>query len=195
MAAPQSIILRIPETPDPLLSVHTAATAASLAAGAITYVVASTSGKAATCALTNSVRFGGFLCAQAGRLIVGDSLGLAIQLGTNTAAAVLESAGSSATNAGSFLASSVVAAAVGSTVLIGNTLYSMYCSHKNGNQSQLKQQQDAIAHEVEEVRIGNSVVYLLEDKKPEPPIEVQQQPQDESDRTGNPGAPEEGVSE
>ncbi len=143
------------ETPDHWLHVHKVATTASLAAGAITYAITNVSGKAATSAVSNTVRISGSVVSYAGWYLGGDFVGLGLQTGTSLAAASIDTAGQYATMIGSMALSTAVAIGVGTTVMLGNTVYTMY---QNSRISQPLQETAVIEKEEEEF-----VVYLLED--------------------------------
>jgi hypothetical protein len=159
-------IFDLPPAPEPWIRLHKVATGASLAAGALAYTITHISGKAATSAAANSVRIGGSLFAHAGRVLAGDMVGVGIQTGTRTAAYVIEQTGESATMIGSLLASTVAAVAVGSTFLIGNTLYDIY---KNSYIAKpIPEMPVSLIESIEELE-DEYVVYRLEDKPVEPP--------------------------
>ena len=144
------------ETPDHWLHVHKAATTASLAAGAITYGITSVSGKAATSVVSNTVRIGGSVVSYAGWYLAGDLVGIGLQTGTTIAATSIDTAGQYATMIGSMAFSTAVAIGVGTTVMLGNTVYTMY---QNSRISQPIHEIKLVEQEEEEF-----VVYLLEDK-------------------------------
>ena len=146
------------ETPDHWLHIHRAATSASLAAGALTYGITSISGKAATIALSNTVRIGGSAVSYAGWFLGGDLVGIGLQTGTTLAASGIDTAGQYATMIGSMALSTVVAISIGTTVMVGNTLFTMY---KNSRISQPLKETPLVEKEEEEF-----VVYL-EDKVPD----------------------------
>lgn len=58
-------------------------------------------------------------------------MSMAIQAGSQVIAEVTERACQSVTQMGSFLASSIAAAAVGSTVFVGGKLYDLYAHHSH----------------------------------------------------------------
>ena len=109
--------------PKTWLHLHSVATGASLAAGALTYTLSHIAGTTATNTLANTVGFTGSLVAHGTRLVAGDVAGFAVQAGTNTATYVIRQGGQVATQMGSLVASSIAAVAVGSGFLLGNTLY------------------------------------------------------------------------
>jgi hypothetical protein len=117
-------------TPDHWLRVHTAATSASLAAGAITYAITNISGKAATSAVSNTVRMGGSLASYAGWYLGGNLVGLGLQAGTSMAATTIDTTGEYVTMLGSMALSTVAAIGVGSTVMIGNAVYTAYLNSR-----------------------------------------------------------------
>jgi hypothetical protein len=140
--------------PDHWLHVHQVATGASLTAGAVAYAVTHVSGRAATSALANTVRMGGSLVSYTGWYLGGSVVGLGLQTGTQVAASAIETAGDSATLVGSLLASTAAALTVGTTVLIGNTLY---CIYKN---SRISQPILAVSEPLIEAEEQDFVVYL-----------------------------------
>lgn len=175
--------VKIEATPDQWLKLHQVATGASLAAGALAYAVSSVAGRTATSLLSNTIRIGGSVAAYGGRLIVGDAAGLGIQAGAQTAAFLVERTGESATVAGALLASTATAVTVGSSILIGHTLYDLWKNSRFATPLPSPQQDniplrlidsiEEIEHEIEEVPVGNSgcVIFLLEDKKPQQEVE------------------------
>jgi hypothetical protein len=158
-------IFDLPPAPEPWIRLHKVATGASLAAGALAYTITHISGKAATTVAANSVRIGGSLFAHAGRIIAGDLVGIGIQSGATTAAYVVEQTGESATMIGSLLTSTVAAVAVGSTFLIGNTLYDIYKSSYIAKP--IQEMPVSLIETIEELE-DDYVVYRLEDKPAEP---------------------------
>lgn len=114
------------ETPDHWLHVHNVATSASMAAGAIAYGITHVSGRAATSALSNTVRIGGSMVSYAGWYMGGDLVGIGLQTGTMIAASSIDTAGEYVTLMGSLAFSTAVAIGVGTTVMLGNTIYTMY---------------------------------------------------------------------
>jgi hypothetical protein len=156
----------LPAAPEPWIRLHKVAMGASLAAGALAYSVTHISGKATTSALTNTITIGGSILAQVGRYLAGDLVGLGIQTGTRTTAYVVQQAGESATFVGSLLASTTAAVAVGSTFLVGNTLYDIYKS--SFFSKPLPEMPIALVESIEELPDSNEyVVYRLEDAKPQ----------------------------
>jgi hypothetical protein len=154
-------IYDLPPAPEPWIRLHQVAASASLAAGALAYTMTHISGKAATSAAANSVRVGGAILVHAGRLLGGDLVGLGIQTGVRTTAYVIETAGESATMMGALLASTVAAVTVGSSFLVGNTLYDIY---KNSVLARpLPEMPISLIESIEEVD-SEYVVYQLEDK-------------------------------
>ena len=109
--------------PSTWLHLHSVATGASLAAGALTYTLTHIAGTTTTNALANTVSITGSLVAHGTRMMAGDLAGIAVQTGTNTAAYVIRQGGQAVTQMGSLVASSVAAVAVGSAFLLGNTIY------------------------------------------------------------------------
>jgi hypothetical protein len=160
-----SQIYDLPPAPEPWIRLHRVAASASLAAGALAYTLTHISGKTATSAAANSVRIGGSLLAHAGRFLGGDLVGLGIQTGTHTTAYVIETTGESATMIGSLLASTVAAVAVGSTFLVGNTLYDIYKSSFLAKP--LPDMPLSVIESIEELD-ADYVVYQLEDSPASP---------------------------
>ncbi len=164
----------LPQAPDRWLNVHKVATSASLAAGALAFAVTQVSGKAVTGAAVGGIHIGGSLLAHGGRLVAGDVVGIGIQAGARTTAYVVEQAGESMTLVGSLIASTVAATLVGSSVLIGNTLYDIYRQSRLARQLE-EGQPVAVVESIEELKDDEFdthvkkeyIVYLLEDKKPE----------------------------
>jgi hypothetical protein len=109
--------------PTPWLHLHSIATGASLAAGALTYTLTHIAGTTTTNTLANTVNITGSLVAHGTRMVAGDIAGIAVQSGTNTATYLIRQGGQAATQMGSLVASSVAAVAVGSAFLLGNTVY------------------------------------------------------------------------
>jgi hypothetical protein len=126
-----------------------------LAAGAITYGITNISGKAATSVVSNTVRIGGSMVSYAGWYLGGNMVGLGLQTGTAITASTIDTAGEYATMVGSLALSTAVAIGVGTTVMIGNTIYTMYQNSRIAQPIPI----DVIEEEEEEF-----VVYLLEDK-------------------------------
>lgn len=157
-------IFDLPPAPEPWIRLHKVAAGASLAAGALAYTITHISGKAATSAAANTVRMGGSLFAHAGRVLAGDMVGLGIQTGARTAAYVIEQTGESATFVGSLLASTVAAVTVGSTFLIGNTLYDIY--RNSVIAKPIPEIPISVIESIEELE-DEYVVYKLEDKPKE----------------------------
>jgi hypothetical protein len=109
--------------PNTWLRLHSVATGASLAAGALTYTLSHIAGTTATNTLANTVSITGSIVAQGTRMVAGDLAGVAVQTGTNTASFVIRQGGQAATQMGALVASSIAAVTVGSTFLLGNTVY------------------------------------------------------------------------
>ncbi len=196
---PQPIV-HIPDAPEHWLTLHQTATGASLAAGAVAYAVTALSGKTVSSLFSNTIRLGGTACSYAGRLFAGDAVGLSIFAGSQTAAYAVDEIGAVTTQASSAIASSLAAAIVGSSVLLCSTVYDIYTQKQRAPALSIPSTHSIqCLDSVEEIQVGDAVVYLLEDKKPEPHVEVlaQLQPQDEPepDRTPCQGPPQEGVSE
>jgi hypothetical protein len=164
-------IYDLPPAPEPWIRLHQVAASSSLAAGALAYTMTHLSGKAATAAAANSVRIGGSVLAQVGRLLAGDLVGLSIQTGTRTTVYAIETAGESATMVGSLLASTTAAIAVGSAFLVGNTLYDIYKSSFLSKPLPVPDVPVSMIESIEELDT-EYVVYQLEDKKPEPDMEA-----------------------
>lgn len=165
-----------PTTPEHWVTIHKSAVSSSLAAAAVTYAVAATTGRAATAVLSTSVRVGGAVCATLGHLVGGTGVGLAIQAGSQVTAEVVERTCESATHMGSFLASSLAAAAVGSTVLISGTLYDMYTRHRQHTDETRVCHVECIER-IEGVEPDNETVYMLIDSKSEIPLPDVPRPQ------------------
>jgi hypothetical protein len=148
------------QTPDHWLHVHKVATGASLTAGALAYAVTNVSGRAATGALANTVRIGGSLASYTGWYLGGDIVGLSLQAGTNVAVSAIETAGESATMVGSLLLSTAAALTVGTTVMIGNTIYMIYKNSRISQPLLLPLHPTTVVESEED----EFVVYLLEDQ-------------------------------
>lgn len=157
-----------PTAPEHWITIHKSAVSSSLAAAAVTYAVTATTGRAATAVLSTSVRVGGAVCATLGHLVGGTGVGLAIQAGSQVTAEVVERTCESATHMGSFLASSLAAAAVGSTVLISGTLYDMYTRHRQPTEETRVCHVECIER-LEEVKPNDKTVYMLTDTESESP--------------------------
>ncbi len=112
--------------PDTWIHLHSVATSASLAAGAIASTLTHAAGTAATKTAAHTVSMVGSVLAHGARLVAGDVAGYAIQTGSSTASFVIEEGGHTATQVGALLASSFAAVAVGSSFLLGNTVYQIY---------------------------------------------------------------------
>ncbi len=112
--------------PDTWLHLHSVATGASLAAGAIAYTLTHAAGTAATKTTAHTVSIVGSILAHGTRLVAGDAAGIAVQAGSSTASFVIQEGGQTATQISALLASSVAAVAVGSSFLLGNTIYQIY---------------------------------------------------------------------
>ncbi len=112
--------------PDSWIHLHSVATGASLAAGAIAYTLTHVAGTTATKTASNTVSILGSIVAHGTRLVAGDIAGFSIQSGANTAAYLIQQGGDVATQMGALMASSVAAVAVGSSFLLGNTVYQIY---------------------------------------------------------------------
>lgn len=137
--------------PDSWIHLHSVATGASLAAGAIAYTLTHIAGTAATKTASNTVSIVGSLVAHGTRLIAGDVAGITIQSGANTTAYLIQQGGDTATQMGSLLASSLTAVVVGSSFLLGNTVYQIY--KKSRISSQI----------AEPLREGMSVIESIEE--------------------------------
>ena len=120
--------------PETWIQLHSVATGASLAAGALTYTITHLTGNAATSALANTISISGSILAHGTRLVAGDLAGIAVQGGTNTTAYLIRQSGEAATQMGALLASSVAAVAVGSSFLLGNTVYQIYKNSRISSQ-------------------------------------------------------------
>jgi hypothetical protein len=112
--------------PDSWIHLHSVATGASLAAGAIAYTLTHVAGTTATKTASNTISIVGSIVAHGTRLVAGDIAGFTIQSGANTAAYLVQQGGDVATQMSALLASSVAAVAVGSSFLLGNTVYQIY---------------------------------------------------------------------
>ena len=143
------------DTPDHWLHIHKAATSASLAAGIITYGITNISGRAATSALSNTVRIGGSAVSYAGWYVGGTVVGLGLQTGSSVLASTIDTTGEYITMIGSVGLSTLAAIGVGATVMLGNSVYTMY------QKSRISQPIPVFVREEEE---DDFVVYL-EDKE------------------------------
>jgi hypothetical protein len=107
------------ELPDYWVTIHESAAAASLFAGATTYSLAHFAGRAMTFATTSSISIAGLILAEGTRLAAGDTACSKIMTNTRVAADVVGKAGESLTQTSAILTSSLVAATVGSSFLVG----------------------------------------------------------------------------
>ena len=118
--------IRLPSVPQHWIRIHSAATAASLATGAVVYTLTNISGNTATAVASNTVSIAGTIAAAGVRMIAGNIVGNVVQASVGAAANMVSTSGRSATQVGSLLASTAAAATVGAAFMIGSTLMDLF---------------------------------------------------------------------